>query len=79
MQRLKDVKREYRAAFDVLNQAKAEATHVDARRKYLFRILVAKFQADTQGCGAAVDPSRAATSEAGALQVHPGHASAAST
>ncbi|KAH8098053.1 hypothetical protein JL720_975 [Aureococcus anophagefferens] len=79
VQRLKDVKREYRAAFDVLNQAKAEATHVDARRKYLFRILVARFQADTQGSGAAVDPSRAATSEAGALQVHPGHASAAST
>ena len=72
VKRLKDVKREYRAAFDLLSQTKAEATHVDARRKYLFRILVARFQADS-GAAAAVhhDASNAPTSERGALQVHP--------
>ena len=50
--RVRDAKREYRSAFEARKQAGAELVHVDARRKYLFRLLVAKFQAATRNEGA---------------------------
>ena len=43
--KIRDAKRVYRSAFEARKQAQMELVHVDARRKYLFRLLVAKFQA----------------------------------
>ena len=43
--KIRDAKRVYRNAFEARKQAQMELVHVDARRKYLFRLLVAKFQA----------------------------------
>ena len=43
--KIRDAKRIYRNAFEARKQAQMELVHVDERRKYLFRLLVAKFQA----------------------------------